>query len=440
MVGAGSTGRRVADRMKRAVALHRAGRMAEAEAIYRVILKRLPSQPDALHFLGLIRQQQGRSDEAIHLMRRATEFAPDYADAFNNLGNALKTTGRIGEAEICYRKAIGLDARHANALSNLAVVLRAKGDLTAAEAACRSAIEAMPRHVEAHNNLGNVLRGMGRHDEAIGCYRASIALDPHHADGPRMLGLALYAAGRIDEAKEAYQQWLERDPGNPVAAHLLAGCSGSNAPARAPDGYVRDVFEGMAAEFDEHLAHLKYQAPALVGAALARVLPDPNGALEVLDAGCGTGLFGSALRAYAQELTGVDLSPAMLRRAAQRGLYDHLVEEELTAHLKAQHARYDLIVSADTLCYFGVLQDVLAAAAGALRARGWIVFSVEEAQGEARLAGYRLDPHGRYSHTNDYVRGVLESTGFQASTIEAVLLRTEGGDPVNGLLVAARVA
>jgi predicted TPR repeat methyltransferase len=427
------------DRMARAVGLHRQGRLAEAETMYRAVLKKNASQPDALHFLGLLEQQRGRSDEAIRLIRRATETAPEYADAFSNLGNVLKTTGELDEAEVCYRRAIALDASHANALSNLGTVLLAKGDVGAAEAACRGALEAAPGHVAAHNNLGNVLRKLGRHDEAIACYRGSIALDPKHPDGPKMLGLALYAVGRIDEATKVYQQWLDRDPGNPVARHLLAACSGRDVPARAPDGYVKDVFDGMADEFDQHLARLNYRAPELVVTAVARQLLDAAGSLKVLDAGCGTGLCARALRPYANTLTGVDLSPGMLRRAAQLGLYDVLREEELTAHLQAHHARYDLIVSADTLCYFGTLQEVLDAAACAMRPQGLIVFTVEQTKDDAQSAGYRLGPHGRYTHSSDYVLGALEAAGLRAAAIETVSLRNEGGAPVSGLLATARL-
>jgi predicted TPR repeat methyltransferase len=430
----------VSRHLESAVSMHRAGRFAEAEAIYRGVLKTDPAQPDALHFLGLLEQQRGRSHEAALLIRRATEAAPGYTDAFNNLGNVLKTIGDLDQAEICYRRALAFQPRHANALSNLGAVLRAKGELDAAEAACRSAIAAEPGHVEAHNNLGNILAKQGRHDAALACYRASIALDPNHPDGPKLLGLALHALGRIDEAGAVYRQWLARDPGNPVATHMLAACSGQEIPARASDGYVKNIFDGMAGEFDQHLARLGYRAPEIVQAAVGRELPASPASLRVLDAGCGTGLCARFLRPYAQTLTGVDLSAGMLRRAAQTGLYDMLIEAELTAHLQAQRAAYDLIVCSDTLCYFGALDAVLTAAAAALRPRALLVFTVERAAQSARDAGFRLAAHGRYSHSEEFVRATLRRAAFRDIDIREAALRNEGGVPVAGLVATARAA
>ena len=432
-------GRNVSRHLERAVGMHRAGRFAEAEAIYRGVLKANPAQPDALHFLGLLEQQRGRSHEAAALIRRATEAAPGYTDAFNNLGNVLKTTGDLDQAELCYRRALALQPRHANAWSNLGAVLRAKGDLDAAEAACRCAIEAKPDHVEAHNNLGNILTKKGRHEEGLACYRASIALDPRHPDGPKLMGLALYAIGRVDDACEVYRQWLERDPGNPVAIHMLAACSGRDVPSRASDGFVKNIFDGMAGDFDRHLAHLGYRAPEIVQAAVGRAFPGFPASLQVLDAGCGTGLCARFLRPYAQTLTGVDLSPGMLCRAAQGGLYDTLIEAELTAHLQAQRATYDLMVCTDTLCYFGALDEVLSAAANALRPGGVLVFTVERAAPSAGDAGYCLAPHGRYSHSKDLVLASLQRAEFQDIDIQDVALRNEGGVPVAGLVATARV-
>ncbi|HET9316466.1 MAG TPA: hypothetical protein VFQ51_12805, partial [Vicinamibacteria bacterium] len=99
----------------------------------------------------------------------------------------------------------------------------------------------------------------------------------------------------------------------------------------------------------------------------------------------------------------------------------------------------DAIVSADTLCYFGRLDEVLAAASGALRPRGRLIFTVEQC-GEDVGAGYRLEPHGRYAHTEAYVRAALAVAGLEARSIAADALRNEVGRPVAGLVVVAGAA
>jgi predicted TPR repeat methyltransferase len=141
---------------------------------------------------------------------------------------------------------------------------------------------------------------------------------------------------------------------------------------------------------------------------------------------------------YVQRLTGVDLSSQMLAKARGRSGYDELVKGELVGYLRAHEATYDLIVSADTLVYFGPLEDVLDAAKNALRGEGLLIFTIETVENElADGNGFRINPHGRYSHGRAYVERALQSAGFDVRAIEAVVLRTEGGSPVNGLVVTA---
>ena len=123
--------------------------------------------------------------------------------------------------------------------------------------------------------------------------------------------------------------------------------------------------------------------------------------------------------------------------AVQRASYDQLHEAELTAFLQQHQAAWDLIVSADTLCYFGLLEPVLAAAAKALRAQGLLVFTVEATQDAASAPQFLLHQHGRFSHTQAYVCASLQRAGLQVLEIEPVTLRMEAELPVAGWLVAA---
>jgi predicted TPR repeat methyltransferase len=210
-------------------------------------------------------------------------------------------------------------------------------------------------------------------------------------------------------------------------------------PARASDAYVESTFDDFAASFDAKLGRLAYRAPALVAEALAKVCPVPRQSLVGLDAGCGTGLCGPLLRPYVCSLTGVDLSSGMLARAQARGSHDALIKAELSAYLNDHPEEYDLIVSADTLVYFGALDAVFAAARRALRPDGWLIFTVEEgaSAGASAGAGYAINPHGRYSHDCAYVRRALVDAGLDVLAIVHQVLRMEGGHPVHGLVVTA---
>lgn len=427
------------ERLNRAIEAHQKGDLVAAERLYREVLRLQLAQPDALHYLGVLRHQQGHSDEAVELINTALAAVPDYPDAWNNLGNVHKECGRLAEAEAAYRKALACSPAHDNARINLAIVLEAQGDLQQALAVYQEVLARAPHNAHAHWMYGLFLfqhpSELAQVEEAVVQFRRAADLGADHIAVLRDLGVALYALGRRDEACDVYREWLAREPDNPVPRHMLAASGGAAAPARADDAYVRKTFDGFAASFDEQLVrYLDYRAPEVLTHALEKVLPVASEELEVLDAGCGTGLCGPLLRRYARHLTGVDLSGGMLERARQRGNYDDLTEAELTAYLAAHANAWDVIVSADTLVYFGDLVDVTAAAATALRAGGWFAFSLEAVDGD----GFELSASGRYRHSRAYVERTLRGAGFTAIEISADSLRREAGQPVASWVVLAR--
>jgi predicted TPR repeat methyltransferase len=427
------------DALRLAVRLHRAGNIEVAEKVYDAVLGVDPDHVDALHFQGMVRHQQGRLKEGLDLVRRAVALAPEHADALNNLGNMLLEGELLEEAEQVYRQVLALRPSHADAHTNLGTVLRRRGDRVQAEAAFRKAIELDPKHGEAYHNLGNVLQKSGNSDEALKAYRRALTLNPYAPDSYRHMGMLLSSLGQMAEATEIYQRWMEIYPDDPRPRHLYAACSGREVPGRASDSFVTILFDAYANSFDRSLLkNLEYRAPELVGKAVQAAVGEPAAALDVLDAGAGTGLCGPLLRPFARKLVGVDLSPRMLKKAAERGGYDALETAELTAYLSSRSQAFDLVASADTLVYFGELGPLMAAAACALRPGGHLVFTVEHALPEPPAPGYVLAHHGRYLHGEGYVRDELVAAGFTPLAVERAQLRTELKKPVHGLLVTAR--
>jgi predicted TPR repeat methyltransferase len=421
-----------------ALRLLRDGRLAEAEQACLQLLRVSPDHPQALHLLGLLSHKTGKPERAIDLIRKAISLKPDYWAARNDLGNVLHELGQLEEAAKVFSSLVKHRPVCAKVHNNLGVVLKDQGKFAEAAAAYKKAIELEPGNPGVHFNLGNVLRREDRFLEAADAYRRVIELAPDNTDAHRRLVGALRRAGRLDEVQGALQQWLRREPNNPIAAHLLAACRAEDAPPRASDDYVRQLFDEFAGTFDEHLQRLDYRGPQLIATAIVEELGAAARSLDVLDAGCGTGLCGPLLRPYARTLVGVDLSPAMLEKARQLDLYDHLEAAELTAYVSQHALAFDLIIAADVLGYFGTLGPLLAAAAGALREGGRLVFTVEKHPGEPPEADYRLNPHGRYCHTEDYVRRSLANAGLAARRITSDVLRTEADQPVAALVVRAR--
>jgi predicted TPR repeat methyltransferase len=421
-----------------AMELHRLGQLDNAELLYGRILEAAPEHPDAMHFLGIALHQRGRNQEAIGWIERSIALDPAAAGRHNNLGNVLLELERQDEAAQAYRQAIALSPDHANAYNNLGALLRAQGKVHEARRAYLKAIEVHPEHVDAHNNLGNLYSGLGMVEQALECYSRAITLMPAHPQTRKFLGIAYYTLGQVDKAADVFRQWMAEEPDNPVAQHMYAACSGTSVPVRASDAYIESTFDGFAASFDAKLGKLGYRAPELVAEALGQASGAPAGKLSVLDAGCGTGLCGPLLAPYASRIVGVDLSSGMLQRAAARAVYDELVKAELQAYLAAHEHAFDAIVSADTLVYFGALDTVLSAASRALKPGGVLIFTVEEAPDGPD--GYRINPHGRYSHARSYLQGQIALAGLHVEQMSAADLRMEGGKPVAGLVVTGRKA
>jgi predicted TPR repeat methyltransferase len=419
-----------------ALVLQQNEQWAAAEEIYRSILDVAPGQPDALHFSGVLAHQQGQSERAVALIERSLELEPDRADWHSNLGIVLQDRLAVDDAMAAYRCAIALDPNHANAHNNLGVLLRATGKAVDAEAAYRAAIRIDPQHSDAYTNLGVLLNGQKRSREAAACFSKVVTLRPKHPESRRLLALAHCTLGELEKAVEIFDEWLSEEPHNPVAQHMLAACSGRDVPSRASDAYIEETFDSFAASFDSKLAKLLYRAPALIAEMLSDSAGEPQTSLDVLDAGCGTGLCGPLISAYARRLIGVDLSERMLAHARARNVYDELVKGELSAYLREASTAFDVIVSADALVYFGPLDEVAVASANALRPGGRLIFTVEELTDEGSGDGYSISSSGRYRHSRAYLEGVMADVGLRPEILSAEL-RLEAGEPVPGLVVQA---
>jgi len=421
-----------------AVASQQHGFFDAAEQLYERILAVAPDHPDALHFSALLLYQKGDSARGLERLRRAIALRPDAPGMWSNLGNILLGLHRHDEAGEAYERSARLDPENADLLNNLGVLRRAQKRHGDAEALLRRAVALRPQFADAWNNLGNVLRDQNRLPEAVEVYLHAITVAPQHPDTRKLLAIAYQRLGQREKAEEIYRAWLKEEPDNPFARHYLVACTGIDVPARAPDAYVEAAFDKFAESFDAHLEGLLYRAPELLADAVAAIYGAPVKQLDVLDAGCGTGLCGPLVTGYARRLVGVDLSGEMLARARSRALYEELHKGELTAFLASAREEYDLIISADTLCYFGELNALAAAAYGALKPGGRLVFTVEALEEAESSASHRLEGTGRYAHTRAYLDTTFTTSGFVDLRVEAAHLRLEAGRPVLGFVVICR--
>jgi len=427
----------VEDAMVMGIELHKRGMLSEAESVYSDVLRTVPENPDANHFIGVVTHQMGNSEKGIEYIKRSLELLPRQPSALNNLGNIYKETGRYSDALDTYEKVIAAAPDHVDTWVNLAVILRELKRPKDALETLQKVFELSSEHGEGQYVLGDVHRDLGNYDEALAAYAESARLCPESQLLPKSIARVLYQNGHKDEATRTLRNWLIRRPDDAVARHLLAAYAGDDVPARASDEYVRMCFDNFAKSFDECLKGLDYKAPELICDKLISLLPE-NQERTVLDIGCGTGLCGPMLRPVAKKLLGVDLSPGMLVKAKLLDVYDDLIEAELTEFMNRDYAAFDVIVCADTFVYFGELTKAFRAASDSMKSDGLFVFTVEQHLQKDRAENYVLQHHGRYSHTREYLRLALSDADFDIVTMDDVVLRKEESEPVGGLLVAAR--
>ena len=418
-----------------AMRLHRDHRLDAAQKCYQAVLEIDSNNANAMQYLGVLYRQRGNSREGLELIRRSIIIDSVVAAWHNNYGNVLIEERQFDEAAKAYRRCSELDGANLEVLNNLGVLYRELDRPQDAEASFRLAIARNPEFVDAHANLASLCTSQRRFDEAFSHLADALALKPADVNTRRLLVIALGIAGRFEEGKKACVEWVKAQPENAKATHFLAAFGGAETPDRASDQFVMEEFDGFANSFDAKLAALGYRAPELVGEVVASLLGPPAKNKVILDAGCGTGLCAPFLHPFSNDLIGVDLSAKMLSRALDRHLYDDLIQSELVAYMVACEKVFDVVVSADTLCYFGKLTSAFSAVRRVLRPGSHWVFTVEAHTLEA---DFKLQLHGRYSHSRAYVEVELANTGFDFVDVKPVELRFESGVPVNGWLVSAR--
>ncbi len=382
-----------------AARLHDDGHLEEAARLYEQVLDTDPDLVDVVHLLGVLRAQQGRSVAAAALLEQAVRTAPSL-DRLMALGEVSFDLGRWARAVECFTEAADL----------------------------------APDDPEPLRNLGHAWFAQDRFIDAAAAYRRLLGRHPEDANAWSALGFTLVHLDLADAAARSFALAVRHDPSDEEARHLLAALEGRTT-RRAPDDYVRGLFDRYADRYDRHLqGRLAYRVPELLHGLVEDVLAPAAGSLRIADLGCGTGLAGAVVADRASRLVGIDLSPKMLEHARGRGCYDELVEASIEDWLEGTREAFDLVLGADVFIYVGALDRVLPRIREILRPGGSLAFSTECAHG----ADYELRSTGRYAHSLPYLDRLAAAAGLELVERRPTVIRVERERPLTGHLTLLR--
>lgn len=457
-------------------ALRSLGHTNDAEVAYRKALELAPAYADAHNNLGTLLRRQGKHEEASERFRKALQIKPDHAGALNNLGSLLLRMNRATEAIDVLLPAVNQHPRVAQLHYNLGKAFQLLGRRNQAIAALSQALTLDPRLFEGHLTRGNLLADLGQHMAAEQDFARAIALKSDSLDARLGLGYALanqgktaealdqidilirqrddagfpnYAfgvllarCGRREEARAEFETSLARHPEDRQGAHLaLASLGFDELPKRASDAQLVAIYENRAAAWNRSIDDVGgYAAARLIAEAVARHAG--NGIrLDILDAGCGTGLVGQRIHQHAKRLDGVDISQAMLDHAQASGHYQQLYLSDLEEFAASHPQAYDVVTSAATLIHFGDLAPVFASMATTLRDGGRFIFTLFPHDGESAEAGVAVGSldgmaqGGCFLHGRNYVRRIAAANSLAVEALDDIVHEYHNGKPVAGLLV-----
>lgn len=196
-----------------AIEHHQAGRLHDAESMYRQILEVDSGHADAWHLVGVVACQNGEHSAGVECIQRALVHRPQWAEAHYNLAKAWEEQGKLDDAVICYRRALELQPDYADAGYNLAGVFQLQGKLEDAALCYWQVVQTQPNHAPAHYKLGVIWQAQGKLDEAAAAYQQALALNPGSIEALNDLGNVYKLLGRLAEAENCYLWTLQQSPG-----------------------------------------------------------------------------------------------------------------------------------------------------------------------------------------------------------------------------------
>lgn len=407
---------------------HLDGHFDQALAGYQALLDHEPENPHFCYLLALLYFEQGKVEKAAHWFTYTVTLAPEAAPAHYNLGVIFFEQGAYPKAALAYEEAAKHCPDDADVFFNLALTRKKMGQFDKAFSCYQKVLDLTPDDAEdVLYNIGVICKDMHHHADSIWFFEKVVENNPDHVQALNNLGYLYHLEREVDKAIATYQKLIALDHNATMAAHMLAALTGKT-PAKAPDTYIRKVFDSFSEHYDESLVEkLGYTTPTQLREMLTG--KESRRFATTLDMGCGTGLSGEAFQDLTEKMIGIDLSPKMLAVAGKKGLYNSLHETDICSFLRDSKESFDLFLAADVFIYLGELSDIFTLVKKRAAPGSIFLFSTELAP-----QGFCLKTMGRFGHAESYIRQLAQESGFSVLQVSAANLRKEKEEWITGNL------
>lgn len=385
-----------------------------------------PKSDEILFMLGLLALQKNNLADAKMYFQSATEQNSYNVGAWLNLANMETNDKNFDEAEKIYKKLLDLTPKNFDVHLNYANLLYLQNRLSEALEEYRAAVIINPESAPVSNNIGVILKDLQSYEDALGLFFNALARDNSKDEYSLNIAETLVLLYRQDKeiALKVAENWLKNMPNNLYAQRVCASFKGEKLENNQI--FAEKLFDNFADNYELVLEKINYSLPRRI----RELAGDVKG--TIVDLGCGSGLVGQALKTPQNQIIGVDLSRKMLHLAAQKGVYEQLIKDDISSFCQKKLAEFNpnFVVAADVFGYVGNLTPLLLA----LKERN-ICFSVEVLSEDG---DYKLNDAGRYLYNETYLENLLQKCGFSHINKYPTVLRQEDGKDVNGLLFFAQ--
>ncbi|MDO4162383.1 MAG: tetratricopeptide repeat protein [Pseudomonadota bacterium] len=452
------------------------GEKEQAIELYTQALKINKASEAAMLNLSTINYEIGNYEKSTEYAENTLKQNPNNIAAWQNLANIAFCNGNYEEALKYYQKMYEKNNNSYIAMINLANTYYSLGKYVLALEFAKKSLERHPSSVVANMISGNALAALEKYEKAIDKYLRAYELDEHNREVLNALSEAYHALNdwencivfawryvktapeQTDAVKlnfgyllyECYSEkseelarkyaakWLNFFPNDKIVQHMACALTNGHALLNSDHTYIKATFDAFAADFEETLSALDYQAPSLLETEAGKHLKTSVfKGYHILDLGCGTGLCGEKMKKFASRrgLIGVDLSEKMLDVAREKKIYAQLICDDICHYLETTSYFFHVEVASDVLTYFGDLTKVFVRVSKSLTPGGMFFFTVSE--NSVNEDDFFMVPSGRFVHNSNYVERVLKSAGLRVVSCERHILRNEAESPVYGYVFAA---